>query len=167
MMPIVMFGIGAMMFPLYSLVVSYTLDWTDNDKTVGAAGTLVRINGTGALLGPLIAATLMSRFGSAWFFWSMAGFFGVVVVYLTYRIAFKEAMPQERQRAFVPFPARATMLAFQLIAQPVKTTKRVGRVVVARRPGAPQRAIRSDEPVVSEIAESYDAPPHGTSSTDW
>lgn len=166
--PVLMLGVGGMMFPLYSLVVSYTLDWTDAEKTVGAAGTLVRINGTGALFGPLIAAPLMSWFGDVWFFWSMAAFFGVIVAYLTYRIAFKEAMEVERQRDFVPFPARASSFAFQLIAQPVKATKRVGKVVVARgRTGPAREAAKPDAVTVSEIAETYDAPPHSQSGTDW
>ena len=166
--PVLMLGVGGMMFPLYSLVVSYTLDWTAAEKTVGAAGTLVRINGTGALFGPLIAAPLMSWFGEVWFFWSMAGFFGVIVVYLTYRIAFKEAMDLDRQRDFVPFPARASSFALQLIAQPVKATKRVGKVVVARRrPGPPHQAAQPDAVIVSEIAESYDGPLQGPTSNDW
>ncbi|NND76065.1 MAG: MFS transporter [Ilumatobacter sp.] len=133
LVPLVMFGIGGMMFPLYSLVVSYTLDWTPDELTVGAAGTLIRINGSGALLGPLITAVMMSRFGSAWFFWMMASFFGVIAVYLGYRLASKVAMPQDQQHPFVPFPARATNVAIRLISAPVKATKSVGRTVVTRK----------------------------------
>ncbi len=133
LVPLVMFGIGGMMFPLYSLVVSYTLDWTPDELTVGAAGTLIRVNGSGALLGPLIAATMMSRFGSGWFFWTMAVFFGVIATYVGYRLVSKDAMPQEDQHPFVPFPARATNVAIRLISAPVKATKVVGRTVVSRR----------------------------------
>lgn len=133
LVPLVMFGLGGMMFPLYSLVVSYTLDWTPDELTVGAAGTLIRINGSGALLGPLVAAFMMSRFGSGWFFWTMAAAFGVIATYVGYRLAAKDAMPQEQQHPFVPFPARATNVAFKLISAPVKVTKVVGRTVVSRR----------------------------------
>lgn len=166
----VMFGLGGMMFPLYSLVVSYALDWTDEDKTVGAAGTMVQINGTGALMGPLIGAAMMSWLGSVWFFWSMALFFGVIASYLTYRITFKEAMPQDDQQPFVPFPARATTLAFQLIAKPVEATKKVGKVVVARRRGGPGMATRTVHPSefgVSEIVETEPRSPNTVNSNDW
>jgi MFS family permease len=131
--PIVMFGLGGMMFPLYSLVVSYTLDWTPDELTVGAAGTLIRINGAGALMGPLVAALLMSRIAPVWFFWTMASYFGVIVVYVGYRLVAKDAMPQDQQHAFVPFPARATDAAIRLIVAPVKATRGVGRSVVSRR----------------------------------
>jgi MFS family permease len=124
---LLMVGLGGMLFPLYSLVVSYTLDWTPEGKMVGASGTLVRINGCGALIGPLIAAPLMAGLGPEWFFVSMAGVFGVMVVYLAYRLVFIEALPQERQRDFVPFPARAGAMAINLVVKPVRK--------VARRPG--------------------------------
>lgn len=40
--------LGGATFPLYSLVVSYTLDWTPADKIVATSGALVRLNGAGA-----------------------------------------------------------------------------------------------------------------------
>ena len=130
---LVMFGIGGAMFPLYSLVVSYTLDWTAIEKTVGVSGTLVRINGTGALVGPLVTAPLMAWLGSALFYWTTGGFFSVVVVFISYRILFREALPKERERRFVPFPARATSVAFKLVSAPKRVTKRVGTNVATRR----------------------------------
>jgi MFS family permease len=136
LMLLVMFGIGGTMFPLYSLVVSYTLDWTPAEKTVGAAGTLVRINGSGALVGPLVAAPLMSWFGDDAFFFSMSAWFSVILVFVAYRIAFRDALPSERQTQFVPFPARASNVAIRLVVVPVKATnvaKVVGRSVVSRR----------------------------------
>ena len=129
-----MFVIGGMMFPLYSLVVSYTLDWTPDGKMVGASGSLVRVNGFGALIGPLVTAPLMSRLGDVWFFWSLAAVFSVVVAAVAYRIVFKEALPQERQRDFMPFPARAGALAVSIVIRPV------------RRKRAAAKAPRSGEP---------------------
>jgi MFS family permease len=132
LMLLIMFGIGGTMFPLYSLMVSYTLDWTPVGKTVGAAGTLVRINGSGALVGPLVAAPLMSWFGDDALFFTMTAWFSVILAFVAYRIAFKEALPSERQTKFVPFPARASNMAIRLVVRPVKATKTVGRSVVSR-----------------------------------
>lgn len=135
LVPVMMVGLGGMMFPLYSLVVSYTLDWTEDSKIVGASGTLVRINGAGALAGPLVAAPLMSQFGARWFYWSLASVFSVVILYVGYRMIAKEALPMERQKSFVPFPARAGYMAIGLVVKPVRKVTRIaaGRHVTSRR----------------------------------
>ena len=113
--PALMIVLGGVMFPLYSLAITYTLDWTPEGKTVGASGTLIRINGAGALIGPLAAAPLMSGFGSRWFFWSLSIAFGILVVYLAWRIVAREGLPVKEQRSFVPFPARAGSVALNLV----------------------------------------------------
>lgn len=129
---VIMFGIGGAMFPLYSLVVSYTLDWTAVEKTVGVSGTLVRINGTGALVGPLVTAPLMAWISPALFYWTVGVYFSVIIGFISYRILFREALPKERERPYVPFPARATSVAFKLVSVP-KRVKRVGKNVATRR----------------------------------
>ena len=110
----IMFAIGGSMYPLYSLVVSYTLDWIAVERTVGASGTLVRVNGTGALAGPLLTAPLMSWIGPTLFYWTMGAYFSLIVAFISYRILFREALPKERETPYVPFPARATSVAFKL-----------------------------------------------------
>ena len=140
---LVMFGIGGTMFPLYSLVVSYTLDWTAVNKTVGASGTMVFLNGSGALVGPLATAPLMAWIGPTLFYWTMGAFFSVIVAFISYRIAFREALPESSEGPYIPFPARATSVAFKLVAAPAKAGKTVGRLVgrnVAVRPHARGRA---------------------------
>ena len=129
----IMFGIGGTMYPLYSLVVSYTLDWVAVERTVGASGTLVRLNGTGALVGPLLTAALMSSITPTMFYWMLGFYYSVIVAFILYRILFREALPKERERPYVPFPARATSVAFKLVIVPQRVTKRVGRNVATRR----------------------------------
>ena len=63
----------------------------------------------------------------------MSAAFSVIFAFVAYRIAFKEALPSERQTKFVPFPARASNMAIRLVVLPVKATKTVGRSVVSRR----------------------------------
>ena len=129
----IMFVIGGTMYPLYSLVVSYTLDWVAIERTVGVSGTLVRVNGAGALIGPLVTAGLMSWVGPSFFFWMLGGYFAVIVGFISYRILFREAVPLEREGPYVPFPLRATSVAFRLVSGPKRVTKRVGRNVSTRR----------------------------------
>ena len=133
-----MAALGGTLFPLYSLIVSYTVDWVPVGKVTGAAATLIGINGAGAFLGPLVAAPLMSAFGPASFFWCIAGAFGVVVAFVAWRLAFKDAMPQERQKRFVPFPARAGYLAMTMMIEPVRKATRIAGVknAAARRTAA-------------------------------
>lgn len=138
-----MFALGGTLFPLYSLVVSYTLDWTPEGKTVGASSTLVRLNGAGALVGPLVAAPLMSEFGPTWFFWTMTVAFSCVVAYVAWRIAFKDALPMERQRRFVPFPARAGATAIALV-RPRKAARSTRADVKRELARATPRSRRPD-----------------------
>ncbi len=107
--------IGGSMFPFYSLGVAYANDWLRAEEILGASGTLVRVNGSGAIAGPLLAATAMSVFGPRFFFWTISAMFGVASVYIFYRIVTKDAMPFKRQRRHAYFPARASGVAANLI----------------------------------------------------
>lgn len=107
--------IGGTIFPFYSLGVAYSNDWLQPGEILGASGTLVRINGTGAVLGPLVASALMAQFGARLFYWSMTGVFAAITGYLLVRMVVKDPLPQERQRRFVALPARASAVAAQLL----------------------------------------------------
>lgn len=107
--------LGGAMFPFYSLALAYTNDWLKAEEILGASSTLVRVNGTGAIVGPLLAGGLMAGFGPRLFFWSITATFTVSSAYILYRIVVKDALPQERQRRYVAFPARASAAAANLI----------------------------------------------------
>lgn len=106
---------GGSLYPFYSLTVAYTNDWLRAEEILGASGTLVRINGSGAVTGPLVTAALMAWFGPRLFFWSISGIFVLAGSYVLFRIVSKDALPQDRQRRYVPFPARASSVAANLI----------------------------------------------------
>lgn len=108
---VVMFVIGATSFPLYSLAIAYTNDWISDEQRVGASGLLVMINGVGAVLGPLVAALLMSAFGSTAYFWALAIPHAAVFAYLMVRIVVRDAVPVEDQSEYRPYPARSSPLA--------------------------------------------------------
>ena len=110
-----MFLMGGAMFPFYSLTVAYSNDWLKAEEILGASGTLVRVNGTGAIVGPLLAAGLMAGFGPRLFFWTITGLFTTVSAYILFRIVVKDPLPRERQRRWVPYPARASAVAANLI----------------------------------------------------
>lgn len=112
---VAMLVMGGSMFPFYSLSIAYSSDWLKAEEILGASGTLVRVNGTGAILGPLVTATLMATLGPRTFFWTITATFLTIAAYILYRIISRDGMPQERQRRWVPFPARASSVAANLI----------------------------------------------------
>ena len=75
----------------------------------------------------------MAQYGPRLFFWTISGVFAVSASYILYRISVKDALPQARQRRYVPFPARASGVAANLIprrrrnAQGVPSGKPVNR----------------------------------------
>jgi MFS family permease len=110
--------LGGATFPMYSLVISYTLDWTPVTRTVSTSGTLVRVSGGGAVAGPLVAAGLMAGIDERWFFWTLVGANAAVAAFVVYRIASTAALPLYRQRSFVTVPARASMYVLRLAPRP-------------------------------------------------
>jgi MFS family permease len=112
-----MFLLGGTIFPLYSLTIAFTADWVPQSQLTAASAALVRVNGVGAVFGPLVAAPLMSIFRPTMFYWTMVVTHSVIVAYIAWRIFFRDALPMERQRAFVAFPARASSVALNLIGR--------------------------------------------------
>lgn len=105
--------LGAVAFPMYSLTIAHTADWLPTEKLTAGSAVLVRVNGVGALVGPLAATVVIGVTSPVAYFWTMAGACAVIVVYLAYRIVVAEA--PETQRAFVAFPARASAGAVALM----------------------------------------------------
>ncbi|WP_394935933.1 MFS transporter [uncultured Ilumatobacter sp.] len=118
-----MFLLGGMTFPLYSLLLTYTLDWSAPGKAIGASSSLLRVNGAGAVIGPVIASSFMGSTGPTAFFLVLAVTHGVIVAYVGYRIVSADALPMERQGKFVALPARSTELAIRLTARPLKASR--------------------------------------------
>jgi MFS family permease len=107
--------LGGSLFPFYSLTIAHANDWLEAKEILSASGTLVRINGTGAVTGPLLTGSLMSAFGPRFFFWSISAIFGAAAIFILGRILSKDPLPQERQRRYAPIPARALSGAANLI----------------------------------------------------
>lgn len=114
----VMFVLGGLMFPLYSLAIAYTNDWIPNSKMVAASSSLVMINGAGAVVGPLLTAVLFTVTDQA-FFIMLCATHALMATYIGYRITVRDALPMERQRPWVPISSRATS-AIWVLARPVR-----------------------------------------------
>ncbi len=105
--------LGAVSFPIYSLTIAYTADWLPTANLTAGSAVLVRVNGVGALVGPLVATVVIGATSPVAYFWCMVGGNGAIIVYLAWRIAVADA--PEHQRQFVAFPARASAGAIALM----------------------------------------------------
>lgn len=118
-----MLVLGGLTFPLYSLLLSHTLDRSAPGKAMGASGTLLRVNGTGAVLGPVVAASLMAAVSETAIFWCLVGTHGLIALYVAYRLLAEDALPMSLQGPFVPMPARATDFAIRLTSRPLRVSR--------------------------------------------
>jgi MFS family permease len=109
--------LGGTIFPLYSLTIAFTADWLPQAQLTPASAALVRVNGVGAVFGPLVAAPLMAVASPVMFFWTLVATHAVIAGYIAWRVVFRDALPAERQGAFVAFPARGSAVAANLIGR--------------------------------------------------
>jgi MFS family permease len=137
---LLMFLLGGMSFPLYSLASAYTNDWIPQQQVLGASARLVAVNGVGALLGPPLAAVMMATIGLEQFFTAVLIAHAVIVAFVTYRIVTRDGLPTDRQRHFVPFPARASAATANLLT---------GR----RGPGRRRNGRETGAPVTNQGSE--------------
>ncbi len=118
-----MFVLGGLTFPLYSLLLSHTLDRSAPGSAMGASGASLRVNGVGAVLGPIVAGSIMAVLGEASFFWCLVATHGMIALYVAYRLVAEDALPVNRQGPFVPVPARATDFAIRLTSRPLRASR--------------------------------------------
>ena len=123
----VIFVLGGLTFPLYSLLLSHTLDRSPPGTAMGASGTSLRVNGTGAVLGPIIAGAIMASFGETAFFWCLVVTHGMIAAYVAYRLVVENDVPLSRHGPFVPMPVRASEFAIRLTSRPLRRSRERSR----------------------------------------
>jgi MFS family permease len=105
---------GGLAFPIYSVAIAYTNDWIEQSQRAGAAALLVRVNGIGAFLGPLLAAPALSVSLDI-YFWMTGAILSASTAYLVYRVFSHDAPPVEEQGPYQPFPLRASRMVVALL----------------------------------------------------
>lgn len=110
-----MTALGAASFPIYSLTIAYTADWLPTTKLTAGSAALVRVNGVGALVGPLLATVVIAFTSPTAYFWAMAAGNGIIAGYLAWRIVVADAPDAANKRRYVAFPARASAAAMGLM----------------------------------------------------
>src|SRR5690606_23695273 len=70
-------------------------------QLVAASGTLILVNGAGAIIGPLLVGGAMEAGGAAAYFQTLAGLHLAFLGYVVWRKARKAAVPPEDKAPFV------------------------------------------------------------------
>jgi len=107
------FMVGGMATPLYSLLLAHTNDFLDHEDMAAAAGGLIFINGTGAILGPMVTGYMMEVVGPAGFYIVTGSLFVSLAAYAAYRATTREAIPVEETGAYVAVAPSYTSVAHE------------------------------------------------------
>lgn len=97
-----MFLLGGTSFPMYSLCLAHTNDYLTPKQMVAASGTLMLVNGTGAIFGPILVSLLMGEVGPDGFFTCIGTVHAAIGVFALYRMIRRAPVPMEEQGTSVP-----------------------------------------------------------------
>lgn len=109
---IALFGIVAL--PLYGLSVAHTNDRVPREEFVESTATLMLVNALGSVAGPLIAASVTARYGTASLFVFTAAIHLGIGVFAVARIREKHAPPVELHEPYAPMPSQASPAMLEL-----------------------------------------------------
>jgi MFS family permease len=92
---------GGIALTLYSLALSHINDQLSPAQMVGASGTVVLMNGAGAIVGPALVALFMQWLGAASYFVFLACMTFLLAAYGIYRKTRRAPVPSEQKNPFV------------------------------------------------------------------
>lgn len=109
------FLIGALTLPLYPLSLAHLADYLSSDDMTAAGSRLILVQGLGAAVGPFAGSAAMGAIGPEGFFWCLAGLHVPLVVYATWRLTRRGAVPSDERSHYVPFTEGATAAALAIV----------------------------------------------------
>ncbi|WP_306024564.1 MFS transporter [Oceaniradius stylonematis] len=101
---ITVFILGAVLFPIYSLVVAHANDYAEPSEFVEISSGLLVVNGAGAMIGPVLSGFLIVSLGPGGFFLSLAVAFAIFGGYAAWRITQREAVPADEMTDYTYVP---------------------------------------------------------------
>ncbi|MCG8354395.1 MAG: MFS transporter [Kiloniellales bacterium] len=113
----VLFLVGGLLMPSYSIVVAYLNDWLEPSQIVAASAGLYFVYGLGASLGPFAASAVMSVMGPQGYYASLAVVGSVVGLFALYRMTRRSSAPIEEQGSSLALPGPASPVATELAAE--------------------------------------------------
>ncbi len=113
-------GFCGLALPLYSVCIAYINDHLDPSQMIAASGTLVLVGGLGAVVGPMIVAATMDRFGISWFFWCMGFAHLFTGLFGTYRMTRRRVFRKGPRLSVTPTAMHPSSAAFECMQQHAK-----------------------------------------------
>ncbi|PWW02250.1 putative MFS family arabinose efflux permease [Hoeflea marina] len=97
---VMMFVLGTVLFPIYSLNVAHANDYARPDEFVEVSSGLLIVYGFGAMSGPLLAGTAMDIVGPWGLFATMGAGFLCYALYAAWRMTRRTKPPEETRSEF-------------------------------------------------------------------
>ncbi|UZD92368.1 MFS transporter [Cognatishimia activa] len=108
------FVLGGTANPLYSLLLAHTNDFVSLEEMAGTSGSLLFINGLGAIVGPIAIGWLMGVFGPVAYFGYMSGLMAILALYAFYRMARRPAPSVDDTSSYTPIAPTSSPVAFEV-----------------------------------------------------
>lgn len=105
------FLLGGMVLPMYSLFGAHVNDHLDPSQMVAASSGYVLINGLGASIGPVTVSIAMSAAGPGGFFIALSAVLGAIVLFAAWRMTQRPAVAPEDRTHFMVMPPRTSPIA--------------------------------------------------------
>lgn len=115
-------ALGAIVNPLYSLLIAHTNDFLPKEEMAGASAGLLFLNGLGAIAGPLVTGWMMERLGPRGFFLFIAVLLGLLGAYVLWRMVRRVAVGETG--GFAPITPTASALAVEAVLERSEATPR-------------------------------------------
>lgn len=112
----IMFLLGSVLFPVYSLVVAHANDYAEADEFVKVSGSLLIIYGIGTMVGPQVGGRMMEYAGAGGLFASIAVGFALYGGYAMWRSFRRPALDPDDRSDFqvIAFTRQQTPQTFEL-----------------------------------------------------
>jgi len=99
---------GGFSFSIYSLSVAHTNDHIEPSEVMDATQGLLLLNGVGAAIGPIIAGAFMQILGAQGLMIYFSIVFGMLALFIVFRMSVSTPIPNEEQGDFVPMARTGT-----------------------------------------------------------
>lgn len=112
-----MFMIGGTALTIYGLASAHTNDHLTKEQTVAASASMIFINGTGSIIGPLLSSALMNIIAPYMIFVMMGCVYTSIAAFGIYRTTRRASVPLDQQTDFVAQPSPSTLMILQQTAE--------------------------------------------------
>jgi MFS family permease len=106
----VMFLLGGLSYPMYSLALSHVVDVLPPGQAVRGSMAVVFLTGVGAILGPLATSVNMDLAGPDGFFWTIAIVHALIGIYALARLIRRPEIEELTPEPWLSVPARSTFV---------------------------------------------------------